>query len=636
MKIRTTWIGNGKTVKIPLCPSSFFNDDSLSLTVDWGDGSSSETITSFSGSNRITNSNGDVICNLLTHTYNNGNGHKVITITGGYGNKIAFMQTTSQDSNGNVQNGPAYGTRWLINKIFECNVGTQFYIHGQGDFRGFGRLHSIGSNIESLTSVDPASGIALSTASTSTMFMDKTFFNCPGLQFFGNVFEPTNATSMQFTLCKCKKLDKCKSINNWDMQKVKSCKGALKEAAVSIGLWKWFQDTPDKQYVVEDMSGMFEGATFDKGVNGWDVSTVKDVSNMFKESTFDKPLWRWFKQDNVVENVSGMFQGNDYFNRDLETWDRPNVSGELNMFQGASAMRENKKPADVQVSATPTASATPTPTVTSSSVGPTATPTPTVTSSSVGTTATPTPTNTLTPTVTSSSVGPTATPTPTNTLTPTVTSSSVGTTATPTPTVTSSSVDPSPTPTVTSYLSSSSYFFDQVGKVYYNSSIADIISYNTSTKVLSLDTTGNGSSDTTVTATVDTDEKYSAFSTRDDCAIYRTDPSQVWKMKVERRFLDNGYTYYYVYNSDYVDYTVGGTNASNATSIITTKNIGNFIYNELDPEMTTDVKEVYVLRNGTLQSSIEWYGTSGYSIRLRISGNYTSISVGDYLELYLA
>ena len=56
---------------------------------------------------------------LLTHTYNNGRGHKVITITGGYNNKIAFMQTTSQDSNGNVQDDPAYGTRWLINRIFE-------------------------------------------------------------------------------------------------------------------------------------------------------------------------------------------------------------------------------------------------------------------------------------------------------------------------------------------------------------------------------------------------------------------------------------------------------------------------------------------------------------------------------------
>lgn len=371
MKIRTSWIGNGKTVKIPLCPSSFFNDDSLSLTVDWGDGSSSETITSFSGSNRITNSNGDVICNLLTHTYNNGSGHKVITITGGYDNKIAFMQTTSQDSNGNVQNGPAYGTRWLIKEIFECNIGTQFYIHGQGDFRGFGRLHSISSNIESLTSVDPASEIALSTASTSTMFMDKTFFNCPKLQFFGNVFEPTNATSMQFTLCKCKKLDKCKAINNWDMQKVKSCKGALKEAAVSVGLWKWFQDTPDKQYVVEDMSGMFEGATFDKGVNGWDVSTVKDVSNMFKDSNFNKPIWRWFRDSNVLEKTDGMFENNESFSRDLTTWDTGNVTSNTDMFKGASSMVEDKIPSGATINPTPTMTASLTPSLT-----PTITPTP--------------------------------------------------------------------------------------------------------------------------------------------------------------------------------------------------------------------------------------------------------------------
>jgi hypothetical protein len=612
MKIRTTWIGNGRTVKIPLCPSSFFNDDSLSLTVDWGDGSNSETITSFSGSNTRTNNNGDVVCNLLTHTYNNGRGHKVITITGGYNNKIAFMQTTSQDSNGNVQDDPAYGTRWLINRIFECNVGTQLYIHGQGDFKGFGKLHSIGSNVESLTSVDPALEIALSTSSTSTMFMDKTFFNCPRLQFFGNVFEPTNATSMQFTLCKCKKLDKCKSINNWDMQKVKSCKGALKEAAISIGLWKWFQDTPDKEYVCEDMSEMFEGSTFDKGVNGWDVSTVKDVSSMFKESTFNKPLWRWFKQDNVVENVSGMFQGNDNFNRDLETWSRPNVSGELNMFQGASGMSESKKPADVQVSATPT----PSPSRTSAQV-PTATPT-----------------SSLTPQATPSQSAAAPTATPTSSLTPQATPSQSAPAPTATPT---SSLTPGPTPSA-STSPPLGYFFDQIGKVYYNSSVADIISYNASTKALSLDTTGNGSSDTTVTATVDTNEKYSAYSSRDYLAIYKTTPSQVWKMKVSlvTYSSNDNRTYYDIHNSDYQDYTVGARIAQNADSVIATRNIGNYITNEMDSEYTTDPKDFYVLYGGSLQSSIEWGVAQTSYIRLYIDGNYTSISVGDYLEIYIA
>ena len=376
MKIQTSWIGNGKTVKIPLCPSSFFNDDSLSLTVDWGDGSSSETITSFSGSNRKTNSNGDVICNLLTHTYNNGKGHKVITITGGYDNKIAFMQTTSQDSNGNVQDLPAHGTRWLIKKIYQCNVGTQFYIHGQGDCRGFGRLQTLGQNIESLTSVDPTTSIALSTASTATMFMDKTFFNCSKLQYFGQ-FEPTNVTSLQYTLSKCLKLNKCKAINNWDMEKVTIATGACKDSAISVGLWKWFMDSEGKNYAIEDMSGMFEGADFNKGINGWDLSTVKDTSNMFKGSNFNKPIWKWFKNANVLEKTDGMFQDNDDFSKDLSTWDISNVSSKVNMFDGALQMSQAKVPDTVVLPSptpTPSSSAAVTPTPTPSVSASTATP----------------------------------------------------------------------------------------------------------------------------------------------------------------------------------------------------------------------------------------------------------------------
>ena len=107
-------------------------------------------------------------------------------------------------------------------------------------------------------------------------------------------------------------------------------------------------------------------------------------------------------------------------------------------------------------------------------------------------------------------------------------------------------------------------------------------------------------------------------------------------MKVGKTYVSSGNTYYEVYNSDYLDYTVGAANSTNATSLIVSKNIGNFISNETDSEMTTDVKELYVLRNGSLQSSIEWNRLWNYAVRLKISGTYTSISVGDYLEIYLA
>jgi hypothetical protein len=295
------------------------------------------------------------------------------------------MQTTKQDVNGDAQDLDLYGNRFLIKKIYECNVGTQFYIHGQGDFRNFGKLFRLDTDILPLTSANPGTSIALSTASTATMFMDKTFFNCGKLKFFGK-FEPTNLTSLQYTLSKCTSLDKCKAINNWDMEKVTIATGACKDSVISVGLWKWFMESEGKTYAIEDMSGMFEGANFNKRLNDWDLSTVKDTSNMFKDSNFNKPIWKWFKNDNVLEKTDGMFKDNDSFSRDVSSWDLDNVSSKVSMFDGALQMSQAKVPDTVVLpSPTPTpsssAAVTPTP---SSSAAVTPTPTPSVSASTTG------------------------------------------------------------------------------------------------------------------------------------------------------------------------------------------------------------------------------------------------------------
>lgn len=333
MKIRTSDIQNGQKVEIPLCPASFFNDDTLNLTVDWGDGSDSETITSFPSSSQITNNNGDVICNLLSHTYNNGAGKKTITITGGFDNKIAFMKTTKQGNDGKVRLTTSSGTRWRFIKIYECNVGTQFYIHGQGDFRGFGRLKELGANIASLTSTNPASEIALDTSNSSTMLMDKTFWNCGQLRYFGG-FRPVNMTSMQFTFGKCTNLDKATGLNNWNCTKVTTARGCMKESDVSVDLWKWFKEDELTEYQITDTSSMFEGSTFNKKINTWDLSTVEDASSMFKESHYNQPAWAWFKTEPAVTNVSSMFEGSN-FNQGINAWDVTGIENASGMFKGS-------------------------------------------------------------------------------------------------------------------------------------------------------------------------------------------------------------------------------------------------------------------------------------------------------------
>ena len=334
MKIRTNYLGAGQSVTIPLCTEALFNNDALSLTVDWGDGSS-QTITSFGASDTI-NHQGSPVGYKLTHTYA-AKGRKVITLTGGYGNKLAFMPTVAHNASGEAKNTTSGGTRWKIEKIYECNVGTQFYIHGQGDFRGMGRLTAIGKNISALTSASPATAIALDTSASAGMLMDKTFAGCPKLKWFGD-FSPVNAQSLQFTFFGCQTMSKAFHINNWDLAKVISAKGAFKNTVISVNLNKLFKTQSGVNYQITDMSHMFEGSNFNKGINDWDMRTVENTSRMFKGSQFNQNIWKWFKADASITyaltNMVSMFE-NSAFTRGIAGWDVSSVVKANAVFKGA-------------------------------------------------------------------------------------------------------------------------------------------------------------------------------------------------------------------------------------------------------------------------------------------------------------
>ena len=334
MKIRTNYLGAGTTFTIPLCTEALFNNDALSLTVDWGDGSS-ETISSFDGADTISYA-GNPVGYKLTHTYA-AKGRKVITLTGGYDNKLAFMPTVTRQANGQTKNAKAGGSRKKIEKIYECNIGTQFYIHGQGDFRGMSRLKAIGKNISALTSASPATAIALDTSASAGMFMDKTFSDCKKLRWFGD-FSPVNAQSLQYTFFGCQTMDKAFHINNWDLTKVISAKGAFKNTVISVNLNKLFKKQSGVTYQITDVSHMFEGSNFNKGLNDWDMRTVTNVGRMFKNSQFNQNIWKWFKTDASttyqVDNMVSMFEGSS-FTRGISGWDVSSATKLNSVFKGA-------------------------------------------------------------------------------------------------------------------------------------------------------------------------------------------------------------------------------------------------------------------------------------------------------------
>ena len=365
MKIKTA---TTKYAAIPLCSGSLFNTANMNISVNWGDGTT-QTITSpLDQSIELIKDteNGQVICNLIKHSYKQESEY-TIEITGGFGSgssaKIAFAQRCKKN-NGVAEDINADFSKASLSKITEISELSGFYIHGQGDFKDFSSLQSIGSGASSLLSADPTSEIQISTSNSAKICMDKTFEGCSSLTSISfvpgqNSNNNQPIQSMQYTFKSSSYNENIANLN-WDTSTCQSFKGMFessthfdqnindwymlnatdvsdmfKNTSYNKPLWKWFKKTDGVSYSIKNTSGMFEGnSSFAQSLNGWDVSTVENCSNMFKDTTYNKPLSRW--ETDSMKNLSGMFEGNSSFDQSLNNWGASTFEDTSNMFKDTS------------------------------------------------------------------------------------------------------------------------------------------------------------------------------------------------------------------------------------------------------------------------------------------------------------
>ena len=365
MKIKTA---TTKYAAIPLCSGSLFNTANMNISVNWGDGTT-QTITSpLDQSIELIKDteNGQVICNLIKHSYKQESEY-TIEITGGFGSsssaKIAFAQRCKKN-NGVAEDINADFSKASLSKITEISELSGFYIHGQGDFKDFSSLQSIGSGASSLLSVDPTSKIEISTSNSAKTCMDKTFEGCSSLTSISfvpgqNSNNNQPIQSMQYTFKSSSYNENIANLN-WDTSTCQSFKGMFessthfdqnindwymlnatdvsdmfKNTSYNKPLWKWFKKQNGVSYSIKDVSGMFEGnSSFAQSLNGWDVSTIENCSNMFKDTTYNKPLSKW--ETDSMKNLSGMFEGNSSFAQSLNDWDASTFEDTSNMFKDTS------------------------------------------------------------------------------------------------------------------------------------------------------------------------------------------------------------------------------------------------------------------------------------------------------------
>ena len=273
-----TTLSDGTTVTLPLYGS-------VNVTVDWGDGTTPQTITTTGDHNHTYAAEG---------TYN-------VSITG------------SLSQFGHGQN--SYSNANKLTKV------TSF-----GNL-GLTSLSGAFYNAENLTEVPAA--LPITVTNLSYMFHYAPSFN----QDIGG-WDVSRVISMSFMFCSAYGFNQ--DIGGWDVSSVTNMNSMFSFANSfnqDIGGW----DVSS----VTNMAGMFQGAnSFNQDIGDWDVSSVTLMNYMFSDAySFNKNIGDW--DVSSVTNMSFMFRNASTFNQDIGSWDVSSVTDMSQMFSGATSFNQD-------------------------------------------------------------------------------------------------------------------------------------------------------------------------------------------------------------------------------------------------------------------------------------------------------
>jgi surface protein len=283
----TTWKTDNPGVSLDnqITINTRINYNNYNYFVDWGDGTSSENVTS-----------------EITHTYDTPGIYQV-SITGIFpAIKFGIINGEPRDEL----------------KLLEVNQwgNQQWQILG-GAFDGCENLDVTATDIPDLSNVWDVS------------FM---FRGCDSLIFNSSIndWDVSNVTFMASMFNDAPNFNQ--NISNWNVASVTNMSGMFVFSGFNqdIGMWETGS--------VESMNQMFFDSPFNQNISDWDVSNVTDMSGMFRQTPFNQDIGNW----NVgkVEDLSGMFESS-LFDQNLGNWNIGKVLIMNSIFSNSSLSQEN-------------------------------------------------------------------------------------------------------------------------------------------------------------------------------------------------------------------------------------------------------------------------------------------------------
>lgn len=356
---------SGDELYIPLI-STGTSSDTITFTVTWGDGSSTQTFTRNADDSNLASSD------IVKHTYTTARANltvEVLVTSVASGQGVAWNGLSNgsgaSGSGGERTDVDMYAKLIEVSSSQDTHWGLVNLIYLTGSFFKAVKLTKVPQAIPS------------SVISTAHAFRDAILFNQniaytipAGNQFAGYYgWDMSNVTTADNMFNNAAAFNNGGSgdINNWNVSKVTDMTSMFEDAKVfnqPIGSWdvssvtnmfEMFYDaeafnqdiTRWNTSKVRNMRYMFYNAlAFNQDINtqliagsgssytAWDVSKVTDMTGMFGfTDVFNGNISQW----NVgkVTNMQGMFQTNGVFNQDIGQWDVSSVTDMSFMFMGS-------------------------------------------------------------------------------------------------------------------------------------------------------------------------------------------------------------------------------------------------------------------------------------------------------------